>query len=246
MQITRLPRSVTRELGHYVYLYINPLTGKPFYVGKGKGNRALSHLNGSGKSEHAKIIRDLKMMGKEPRVEILAHGLGSEKAAHVVETAAIDLFGLDNLANAVLGHGSRRYGRMPLEKVMSLYQSKPAKIKEPVVLIRISRAYRYGMSEVELYDATRGIWVAGNRRERAKFAFAVYAGIVREVYQIAGKWLPAGSTFKTGYPQGQPRRGRWEFVGRVAPDEIRQKYVDRSVAKYIKEGSRNPIKYVNC
>ncbi len=31
-------------------------------------------------------------------------------------------------------------------------------LKENVVMIRINKAYHDGMSESELYDATRGIW----------------------------------------------------------------------------------------
>jgi hypothetical protein len=68
------------------------------------------------------------------------------------------------------------------------------------------------MTPVELYDATRGIWKVGKqRREQADYAFAVYEGIVREVYRIK-TWLPAGSTFSTRDPRGVKRRGRWEFV----------------------------------
>ena len=34
----------SEALGFYVYLYTDPRNEKPFYVGKGKGNRAFSHL----------------------------------------------------------------------------------------------------------------------------------------------------------------------------------------------------------
>jgi hypothetical protein len=37
-RITRLPPDVARKLGYYVYLYINPLDGRIFYVGKGRGS----------------------------------------------------------------------------------------------------------------------------------------------------------------------------------------------------------------
>lgn len=36
---------VAHRLGYYVYLYIDPRDGQPFYVGKGQGERALSHLS---------------------------------------------------------------------------------------------------------------------------------------------------------------------------------------------------------
>ena len=50
------------------------------------------------------------------------------------------------------------------------------------------------MNETELYDATRGIWKVGEERVKAKYAFAVFEGVIREVYEIS-QWLHAGSTF---------------------------------------------------
>jgi hypothetical protein len=38
--------------------------------------------------------------------------------------------------------------------------------------------------------------------------------------------------------------GRWEFRGQVASDEIRSKYLDRSVKKYLPPKAQNPIAYV--
>lgn len=39
--LDRLPPGVTEKLGYYVYLYIDPRDGHPFYAGKGKGHRVL-------------------------------------------------------------------------------------------------------------------------------------------------------------------------------------------------------------
>ena len=43
-----------------------------------------------------------------------------------------------------------------------------------------------------------------------------------------------------------PPKNRWEFVGVIASDGIRKKYVGKSVAGYFAKGSQNPVKYVNC
>ncbi len=243
--VNKLALCVRKELRYYVYLYIDPETDTVFYVGKGKGNRCLAHVDGTGKSAHAAAIRRLHKRGVEPRVELLAHGLKNEKTALAVEMAAIDLLGLGSLENEVSGHHSARRGRMSLDEVLSLYHRKPAMITEPAILIRINRLFHYGITPTELYDATRGVWIIGPNRALATYAFAVYHGIVREVYAIS-HWLPAGSTFSTRNPRGTKATGRWEFVGTVAPELIRKKYVDRAVDKYFAQHSQNPIKYVNC
>jgi hypothetical protein len=101
------------------------------------------------------------------------------------------------------------------------------------------------MPATELYEATRGVWKLGERRERANFAFAVFEGVVREVYEVHS-WHPAGSQHYESRSDSDVRlKGRWEFRGQVAADEIRNKYVDRSVKKYLPPKAQNPIAYVN-
>jgi hypothetical protein len=72
----------------------------------------------------------------------------------------------------------------------------------------------------------------------------VFEGIVREVYEIE-KWFPAGSTFTTRADLGGGSRDRWEFVGRLAPRAIRNRYVDRYVGHRFPQGAQNPIAYAN-
>jgi hypothetical protein len=76
---------------------------------------------------------------------------------------------------------------------------------------------------------------------------SVYRGIVREVYEVTG-WVPGGCSIRADDLKGRrPRgKGRWEFVGVVAEDKIRDRYLGKSVAKYFKKGAQNPLKYVNC
>jgi hypothetical protein len=116
----------------------------------------------------------------------------------------------------------------------------PASITEPALLLTLNRLYRDDMSPEELYEATRGFWRVGIRREDARLALAVYQGIVREVYRIE-RWLPAGTlTYRTRDPAPYVGQGRWEFEGRVAHD-VRDRCVGRSVGK----GGHNPVRYLN-
>ena len=243
-QMKSLPNEVLNQLQFYVYLYVNPINDSVFYVGKGKGNRAFAHLNDTTESAKVALIREIRSAGMEPKIEILVHGLKTEEMALKIEAAVIDLIGKANLTNKVAGYHSRSHGRMTLAQVHALYQSEEAKISEPSLLIRINQLYRYTMSPIELYDATRGIWKAGLNRDKVDFAMAVYEGVIREVYGIA-QWLPAGSTFSTRSMESDRLPGRWEFVGRVADDAVRGKYLYKSVRHYFGSSSQNPLLYVN-
>ena len=244
VRIARIAPAVARKLGYYVYLYVNPADQSVFYVGKGKNGRALAHLHADEKKAIAKRIRKIREAGHEPQIEILAHGLASPDDALKVEAAAIDLLGVANLANAVRGHGAK-YGRMALDQVVAHYTRRKADIREPAVLIRINKAYRYGMSDVELYDATRSAWKIGNRKEAVEYALSVFEGVVREVYRIT-QWLPAGSTFNVRHVgRSHPRPGRFEFVGVFADPKVRKRYINRYVGHLFTPGAQNPISYVN-
>lgn len=101
------------------------------------------------------------------------------------------------------------------------------------------------MSDVALYEATRGVWRLGPRREKAHIALAVHRGIVLEVYAIHD-WHPGDSTpYKTRTFDDPRRLSRWEFTGSKAPEGLRNKYVGKSVAGYFKRGSQTPVMYVN-
>lgn len=237
---------VAERLKYYVYLYIDPRSDRPFYIGKGKGNRAFGHLKGTGESDKDRTISELKKLGLEPKIELLKYGL-SEKNALLVEATAIDLLDVENLTNESRGHGTRFGARASVEEVVDTLGAKEVRITEPALLINISKNFRYGITPMELYDATRSSWKLGPRRESVRYAMSVYHGIVREVYEVSG-WVRGGRSIRGDDLKGRRKKqeGRWEFVGVVAPDEVCKKYVGKSVVKYYKKGSQNPLKYVNC
>jgi hypothetical protein len=238
---------MAEKLGYYVYLYVDPRDGKVFYIGKGKGERCLDHLFED--DDHPKVqrIRDIFSAGLEPRIEMLAHGLRTEQEAYNIESAAIGLLGLQNLTNRVVGKDSLRFGRKGLSELEGYYAAKPVKIVDPIILIRVNQLYRHGMPASELYDITRGVWVLGLKRaSKIKYVFAVYEGVVREVYEPE-KWMPA---LTTRYPTRtdlvpEDAKGRIEFVGKTAPEAIRQKYLLGDVSAYTKVSLQAPCLYIN-
>ena len=223
----RLSQSTIEKLGYYVYLLIDPRNNKVFYVGKGKGNRINQHLLGAldeetGESEKIKRIREIEKAGLEIGNKILRHDL-TEKEAFSVESAMIDF-----------GHHLEDNGLMDLNDLKIKYEAEKAIFNEPAVLITINRLYRRDMTEKELYEATRKHWnVNIDRVADIRIACAVYRGIIREVYRIKA-WRKS--------PDVESKRHY--FIGQVANQETRNKYINKSVWEQGKKAGQNPIKYV--
>lgn len=128
--------------------------------------------------------------------------------------------------------------------------TEEAEVLHNVLLLRINKLFREGMSTNKLYEVTRGAWKANSkRRDKVEYALAVYKYTVREVYKIK-RWHEAGSTqYKHRAEEISRRKAegrldrRYEFTGKVADNGIRMQYIDKSVKQYCK-GS-NPVLYVS-
>ena len=118
-------------------------------------------------------------------------------------------------------------------------------IKENIVIIKINKSFREGMSKTKLYDVTRGCWKRKIASvEKADYALAVVYGIVKEVYQI-DEWLLAENEVRETIPYNEAvDAGRIIFKGRTADEEIRKKYLDYSVAGLFKRGEVAPVKVI--
>ena len=117
---------------------------------------------------------------------------------------------------------------------------RPPEIREPAVLLNLNRLYRPDMTQLELYEATRGFWRIGPRRDQVELALAVFQGVVREVFEVE-RWLPAGTLSYTSRDASPFRgSGRWEFEGRVA-GEARARYIGLVVGP----GTQNPVRLLN-
>jgi hypothetical protein len=184
--IRKFPQSIFKDIGFYVYTYTDPRDNKIFYVGKGQNNRVFDHLEEKTENQKVKKIQEILLSGCEPKIDIIIHGLKTDEEAKRIEASIIDLLGIENLANQVRGYETRTYGKMSTEQICSLYATQEIIINEPSLLINLNRTFRYNLTPIELYDCTRASWVIGGDKEKVAYAFAVYQGIVQEVYKKVG------------------------------------------------------------
>lgn len=221
--MTQLPSEVAERIGpFYVYVLVDPRNEQVFYVGKGTGDRLLSHGRDAALTE-APIrgrkrdrILEIQSGGIEPRIDVVRHGL-SEEAALLVEAALID--SLPELTNQVRGHGAddgrtsvseliQRYGAEPLDPtlcppaiVIRLRGWTPAREEIQSGYWRDGNGYRPGMTLEELCDSARAWWRISPDRVRGqdiRYAVAVFEGVTRGIMEI-GDWI------------GPRADGRWSF-----------------------------------
>ncbi len=244
-EITSFSPGVEQWLGHYVYLLKDPDTNKPFYVGRGQGDRLFSHIKGELKFDKTRdkmdlkteFIHKLRRRNCRPIHIIHRHNL-DENQAKAVESALIDYISdhISDLTNAVRGEGAdygpaeaiqlnRRYGEDLKPKHKLLYiKTKQETVDDP----------RHG----NLYEAVRRSWVLKpERAKEADYVIAVIDQICRGVFEVHGDWYEGRV--------GKGKAKRYAFYGcEVTDPEIVDAYIDKPIPKIFRKKSRqNPICY---
>ncbi len=87
---------------YYVYVYIDPRNFEEFYYGKGKGNRKDAHLKDQRDSDKTRTIAEIKAVGLEPIIRVIAKDL-TEGEALLVEKTLLWKLG-KTLTNVSKGH----------------------------------------------------------------------------------------------------------------------------------------------
>lgn len=216
----------------YVYAFYDAgdETKKPFYIGKGKGSRCLDHIkhpDDSPKSERIQALAAMNRLG----IDILRHGM-DEKTAKLVEATCIDLLGVGELTNKVRGSSSLM-GRITLDEFHHLVLQEETEIapEHAGLAFLLNTTYKSGMSSLALYEATRGVWAKIPKNENLKFAYATYEGLIMEVYSIHS-WVKAGTQqYFTRELTIKEDTQRSEFIGRIAPQAVRDLYVGKLIKK---------------
>lgn len=102
---------------YYVYVYFDPRTFEPFYVGKGKGIRILKGLDDPNNNKSKKLkIQQIRELGLEP-ITIKVYDKLSENFAYEIEKQIIEKIGKQNLVN-------RSKGSTSYKKKLNLFKAK--------------------------------------------------------------------------------------------------------------------------
>jgi hypothetical protein len=208
--LENFPVEIHDKIGWYVYRLIDPRTGQTFYVGKGRGDRIFQHVRGVIKDEDASddmdlkntTILDIKRAGLSVIHVIHRHGIESAETAYEVEAALIDAyFGLTNTSG---GHGSTERGCRHVDQIVSAYKAEPVIVKEPLILICVSRSLDAGRDP---YDAVRAVWKMSRSEAEKRGLVLAYDGVLVVGAYRPQKWL-VGT--KSNFP----------FLTKDAPDRI--------------------------
>ena len=253
--------AIIEKINYYIYCLVDPRNQNIFYIGKGIGNRVFQHAQGAltcktNENDKISLINDIHKDGLEPLYCILRHNIKEEKQALEYEALAIDLLSIvkpnqQPLTNIQGGTHSSEKGLMLLSELKRIYDPQELKTDLPVVLITINKNYKKlkqqiksgeidkSQIEKEIYERTRGYWKTGSRREKAKYAIAVYRGWTLAAYEIS-YWVEAPIE----------RQGRWGFIGKLVPKDspIYQELVNKLTYSSNNDykAPQNPITYRNC
>ena len=255
MEVSGFDPGTAARLGTYVYLLVDPQTGRPFYVGRGRKDRCFRHVAAAravtgpaaplgdvgvpgtaadpphvgdprpGRFPQLDRIRAIEAAGREVRIDVLRWGMSPSEAL-LVEAAVRDALGLHGP-----DHVDLRTSLAPARVAASALDARlarPVRIKRqhPVVLLRLSPGS----------DGTlAGPWRVGRRWADAgaprapRWALGVDDGRVVAAGRIE-RWDDAGG-------------GRF-LLASVSDPVVADRYVGRSVAAYLAPGAS--IAYVWC
>lgn len=244
-----------QELKYYVYMLIDPNDNKPFYIGKGINDRVFDHLayaltdTDTSTAKYDKI-RDIVQGGKEVKHIIVRHGL-SESEAFQIEASLIDTLSYCGflLSNIVCGHNSIEKGLMTSEEIVRLYNAEPVyQMGNDCILININKTYKRGNGTDPIYQATKEIWLISEwKLPNIKYVLSEYKGLIVEVFKVEN-WYPKKRLKNKTIDKEKNIKIQIEvtgygFNGSLAPDEIRNQYLNKSVAHTKQRGAAQVIRY---
>lgn len=247
---------------YYVYGLIDPRTNKIFYIGKGTGNRVFEHEKesiDSSKCNKSKLqtISEIKKEGLEVEKIIINSNL-TEAEAYVAEASLINAFNFvenGSLTNIASGHHCAEALTVEnFEKYYGAEELCQEDVKHKILVIKINKLYKKGMSNDEVYQIVRGCWRASLKNvQSVDYVFGVYNSLIVAVYKPT-KWyvckdakdkLPRQNITLTPQNENRIFFSDESFEKGFSGDENELFYQGKSIAKLkVNQSAQNPITYL--
>jgi hypothetical protein len=247
------PPDVAPKLRTYVYLLVDPRSGRAFCVARGRGDRCFRHVAAAKcaaaedppgtpgrppKFAMLDRIRQIEADGRPVRIDILRYGLSAAEAS-LVAAAASDALGLPVDPDP----GTQRRSAAEVGSLLA----KRAKFKREhqVVLLRVG-----GIGADSTYERARHGWRVGRRwidlgsPRSPRWAVLVVADLIESVYRIE-RWEPTPGAPSGPGPRAGAPLGRYSLVGSPDP-ALEDRYVGKSVTAYLGDGPPSQVTYVRC
>lgn len=249
-KIKNLPPEIVSILGAYVYRLVDPVDKATIYVGKGRGNRVISHINavidkrerldasddGDELSGRDGKFREIdKILGKEeyPARIIHRYGMG-DATAFQVEAALIDAY--PESENIARGHNSKARGLRDLDDLLRDEAAESVELNHGHFLIAVSitSSMKEGKNKTEL-EAAQYAWGVGKRVQnhccdKIVLAYGEPFNVVKGVY-VLEKFVPASEFRECAVEKfaelDESKSNRVAFELSEAPDEIKDLYLDK-------------------
>lgn len=235
---------VKEALDHYVYILINPLDNKIFYVGQGKEDRIFAHAKDAlldpKENDKLDVIREIKNKGEELKYYILRHKLSKEEA-RLVESVFIDFLifkdfkFVSNITNIAAGYHQWYEGIKTVQEIEQIYSCEPLDInnkRHKLLCININNSYD---KDKDIYEVVRRSWKLNQKRaNEVDYVIAEYRGISRAIFKVNDKGWYVDSE--------NPERYCFEGV-KVEDKEICDLYLNKKIPR--SKGSSNPIRYLD-
>lgn len=251
------------SIDYYVYVLVDPLDKKIFYIGKGKGNRVFSHVENvkkkmcsnhsfqnNQKDKESKIAEILsRNKNNEVITYIVRYGLTNEHAL-LIESVLIDVFkhkldvslsDIDSIANEANGYETSK-GCVSTEDLENYFSGKNvADLNDGSKYLAINISLLSKDPE-EIYNRVRFSWKLNKETaDQADYILATHAGLILGVYKLdAKKWcLVEEKVESTSLPR---------YYFNEDPDaeltDVRKRLVGSLLPKKRERGAANPIWYI--
>lgn len=187
----------------YTYVYRDPVTNKPFYVGKGTKNRHRSHLfqRNHYNQRLQRKIEKIRPLGLEPIVQKVLEGVTDDRAKQE-EIRLIALWGRKGyetggiLTNHTLGEDGRSGYHFPAETVKKI-ADKQRGIPRPHTRGAVSEGTKKAMSDPAIRQKIRDAKTGKPCPESTKQKLSIHFAETRR-----GTGNPAAKTWKVVSPEG--------------------------------------------